>query len=153
VLATLYASNGLTRLLADVGQFPPFFGQRSRLGHNAGMLITAAIVLVVSNLVDISAIASVGSACSLVVFLLVGIAGFRLRSETGAKGAVVLLGAAVTIVVLAFFAVDTLRNAPETFTAIVAIGLLAIVLDTVWKRFRGSAEPPGDPLSPSAQTP
>jgi len=152
VLATLYASNGLTRLLADVGQFPPFFGRGSRLGHNAGMLITAAIVLVVSNLVDISAIASVGSACSLVVFLLVGIAGFRLRSQTGAKGAVVLLGAAVTVVVLAFFAVDTLRNAPETFTAIVAIGLLAIVLDVVWKRARGplssAEERPVAPSSP-----
>ena len=152
VLATLYASNGLTRLLAEVGQFPPFFGRGSRLGHNAGMLITAAIVLVVSNLVDISAIASVGSACSLVVFLLVGIAGFRLRSQTGAKGAVVLLGAAVTVVVLAFFAVDTLRNAPETFTAIVAIGLLAIVLDAVWKRVRGplgsAEERPVAPSSP-----
>jgi amino acid transporter len=152
VLATLYASNGLTRLLAEVGQFPPFFGRGSRLGHNAGMLITAAIVLVVSNLVDISAIASVGSACSLVVFLLVGIAGFRLRSQTGAKGAVVLLGAAVTVVVLAFFAVDTLRNAPETFTAIVAIGLLAIVLDVVWKRARGplssAEERPVAPSSP-----
>jgi amino acid transporter len=109
-------------------------------------------VLVVSNLVDISAIASVGSACSLVVFLLVGIAGYRLRSETGAKGAVVLLGAAVTIVVLAFFAVDTLRNAPETFTAIVVIGLLAIALDAVWKRVRGplssAEERPVAPSSP-----
>jgi amino acid transporter len=151
VLATLYASNGLTRLLAEVGQFPPFFGRGSRLGHNAGMLITAAIVLVVSNLVDISAIASVGSACSLVVFLLVGIAGFRLRSETGAKGAVVLLGAAVTIVVLAFFAVDTLRNAPETFTAIVVIGLLAIALDVVWKRARGPLSSGEErPMAPSS---
>ena len=46
-------------------------------------MITAAIVLVVSNLVDLGAIASVGSACSLMVFMLVGIAGYRLRAETG----------------------------------------------------------------------
>ena len=65
VNATLYASGGLTTMLADVGQFPPFFGREIRLGPHAGMLITAAIVLVVSNLVDLSAIASVGSACSL----------------------------------------------------------------------------------------
>ena len=83
-------------------------------------------------------IASVGSACSLVVFLLVGVAGYRLRSETGAEGAIVLLGAAVTIVVLAFFAVDTLRNAPQTFAAMVVILVLAVALDTVWKRFRPS---------------
>ena len=143
VLATLYASAGLTRMLAGVGQFPTFFGQGSPLGPRAGLFITAAIVLVVSNLVDLSAIASVGSACSLVVFLLVAVAGYRLRAETGALGVIVLLGAAATAVVLGFFAIDTLRNAPETFAAIVVITLLAVVLDAVWKRSRG-ALPPAD---------
>ena len=115
----------------------------------AGMLITAAIVLVVSNLVDLSAIASVGSACSLVIFLLVGVAAYRRRADTGANGAIVIAGIAATAVVLAFFAVDTLRNAPETFTAIVAITLLAVVLDLVWKRSRG--EPPAaDPAATAA---
>jgi amino acid transporter len=151
VLATLYASGGLTRMLAGVGQFPPFFGQSSRLGPNAGMLITAAIVLVVSNLVDLSAIASVGSACSLVIFLLVGVAGYRVRSETGALGSIVLLGVAATAVVLVFFAVDTLRNAPQTFAAIVAIAALAVVLDTIWKRVRGAPEEPSElSVTPSA---
>jgi hypothetical protein len=54
--------------------------------------------------------------------------------------------------VLAFFAVDTLRNAPETFAAIVAIAVLAVVLDAVWKHVR--KEPPpsaiGAGLTPSA---
>ena len=68
VNATLYASGGLTKMLADVGQFPPILGRRSRLGPHGGMLVTAGIVLVTSNLVDLSAIASVGSACSLVIF-------------------------------------------------------------------------------------
>ena len=121
VNATLYASEGLLRCLPTSGQFPPFFGRGSRLGSHAGLLITAAIVLVVSNLVDLSAIASVGSACSLVIFLLVGVAGYRLRANTGARGSIVLVGMAATAVVLGFFAVDTLRNAPETFAAIVAI--------------------------------
>ena len=140
VNATLYASGGLTAMLAEVGQFPPFFGRGSRLGAHAGLLITSAIVLVVANLVDLSAIASVGSACSLMIFLLVGIAGYRLRSETGALGAIVLVGIAATAVVLVFFAVDTLRNAPETFVAIVAIAALAVILDVIWKRVR--PEPP-----------
>ena len=136
VLATLYASSGLTAMLAEVGQFPAFFGRSSPLGAKAGLLITAAIVLVVANLVNLSAIASVGSACSLVIFLLVGLAGYRLRSTTGALGWIVLLGVAATAVVLVFFAVDTLRNAPQTFVAIIAIAALAVVLDLVWKRAR-----------------
>jgi amino acid transporter len=141
VNATLYASGGLTSMLAQAGQFPPFFGKGSRLGANAGMLITAAIVLVVSNLVDLSAIASVGSAISLVIFLLVGLSAYRLRAEIGAFTPVVLTAIGATAVVLAFFAVDTLRNAPETFAAIIAITILSIVLDFVWKRVRGPAAP------------
>jgi hypothetical protein len=49
---------------------------------------------------------------------------------------IVLIALAATATVLVFFAVATLRNAPETFPAIVAIAVLAVVLDLVWKRIR-----------------
>jgi amino acid transporter len=136
VNATLYASGGLTAMLAEAGQFPPFFGRGSRLGPHAGLLITAGLVLAVANVVDLSAIASVGSACSLMIFLLVGIAGYRRRAETGSRAAIVLAAIGVTGIVLAFFAVDTLRNAPETFFAIVGIAALSVALDFLWKRVR-----------------
>jgi amino acid transporter len=138
VNATLYASGGLTTNLARIGQFPPLFGSSSRLGTHAGLIITSLIVLVISNIVDLSAIASVGSACSLVIFLLVGISGYRRRAQTGSSALVVLAAIAVTAVVLAFFAVDTLNNEPETFVAIVAIAVLSILLDALWKRSRDS---------------
>ena len=141
VNATLYASGGLTAMLSEAGQFPTFLGKRSRLGPHAGILVTAALVLVVANTVDLSAIASVGSACSLMIFLLIGLTAFRLRGEIGANAAIVLLAMVATAVVLVFFAVDTLRNAPETFIAIIAIALLAVVLDAVWKRSRGASPP------------
>jgi amino acid transporter len=147
VNATLYASAGLTAMLAKIGQFPGFFGSGSPLGAHAGLLITAAIVTVVANLVDLSAIASVGSACALMIFLLVGIAAYRRRTEIGARPAIVLAAIGVTAVVLVFFAVDTVRNAPETFAAIVAIAALAAVLDLGWKRTRDR----GGPDAPQVQ--
>jgi hypothetical protein len=128
-------------MLSGVGQFPPFFGPASRLGAKSGVVISAAVVLVVANTVDLSAIASVGSACSLLIFVLVGAAGYRLRSTTGASAAIILVGIAATLVVLAFFVVDTFRNAPQTFTAIVVIAVLAVGLDVVWKRARGPLPP------------
>ena len=72
-------------------------------------------MLVVANLVDLSAIASVGSAVALVIFLLVGAAGYRRRADTGSNTVIVVLAIAVTAIVLGFFAVDTAQNAPETF--------------------------------------
>jgi amino acid transporter len=139
--ATLYASSNLTGMLAKEELFPPRFGLGPRLGPRlapkSGLLVTAALVLLVANLVDLSAIASVGSAAALMIFLLVGAAGYRRRAETGSNPLIVLLAIAVTALVLAFFAVDTLRNAPETFVAIVAIAVLAVLLDVAWRRVRG----------------
>jgi amino acid transporter len=142
--ATLYASTNLTGMLAKEGIFPPRFGMGPRLGPRlgpkSGLLVTAAIVLLVANLVDLSAIASVGSAVALMIFLLVGAAGYRLRAATGSNVAIVLLAIAVTALVLAFFAVDTARNAPQTFVAIIVIALLAVGLDSLWRLRRPSAD-------------
>jgi amino acid transporter len=138
--ATLYASSNLTGMLAQEGLFPAFFGPGSRLGAKAGLYITAALVLVVANLVDLSAIASVGSAVALTIFLLVGAAGFRLREQTRSRTAIVVLALVVTAVVLVSFAIDTWRSAPETFVAIVAILVLAVILDW-WSRGSRRMEP------------
>ena len=51
----------------------------------------------------------------------------------GAYWLVLVVKAAV---VLVFFAIDTARNAPETFVAIVVITGLAVVLDLLWKLAR-----------------
>ena len=124
-------------MLASIGQFPSFFGRGSPLGSHAGLVITSALVLAVANLIDLSAIASVGSACSLVIFLLVGIAGYRRRADTrvtrrdrdrGDRGD----GDRARLLRRR----HALRNAPETFSAIVAIALLSVALDFVWKRSR-----------------
>ena len=118
--ATLYASGNLTGQLAKAELFPAFFGETSRLGRHAGLLITSGLVLIIANLVDLSAIASVGSAVSLAVFLLVGIAGWRRRADTNSNPVIVGCAIVVMAIVLGFFAVDTIQNAPETFTAISA---------------------------------
>src|SRR4030095_4246398 len=88
---TLFGAGGLTASLAKLEQFPPLFGPGSRLGRHGGLLVTGTLALLLANFLDLSAIASVGSACSLVVFLLVGLAGYRLRSEAGASGGVLLV--------------------------------------------------------------
>ena len=140
VNATLYASGGLTGMLAGVGQFPPLFGRKTGGGIHVGLLVTAALVLVVANLVDLSAIASVGSAIALAVFVLVALAGYRRRQDTGANPVIAVATIAVSAIVLIFFAVDTLHNDPATFVATLAIGLLAVVLDFFWKRHRAAGD-------------
>ena len=136
VNALLYASKGFTGTLARVGQFPPQFGERSRLGAHGNLIITTGLILIFVNLFDLSSIASVGSAVSLSVFVLVGLAGYRLRREIHANTGLLAAAVVASALVLLFFAIDTLRNDPGTFVAIVVMLGLAVALDTVWKRSR-----------------
>jgi uncharacterized membrane protein YfcA len=115
-------------------------GQQSRLGRHGGLVITVALILLFVNLFNLSAIASVGSAVSLSVFVLVGIAGYRLRDEIKGKGAILALAVAATGFVLLFFIADTLRNDPKTFAAIIVLLVLAVALDYLWKRAKIKAE-------------
>ena len=67
-------------------------------------------------------------------------------------GGIVVLAIAVTAMVLGFFAVNTIQTAPETFTAIVGLGLLAIIVYALvryGRRHRPSPQPPGRQPLPS----
>jgi amino acid transporter len=94
------------------------------------------LVLVLANVFDLSAIASLGSAVALIVFFFVGLAGLRLRAESGSKARLIVAAMLATAVVLVLFGIDTARNAPDPFTAMLVLVVLAIVLDTVWKHTR-----------------
>lgn len=139
VNANLYAATGSTRKLAEVGLFPPVFGQLAHVGGTRGLVISVVAVLLLTNLVDLSAIASLGSVVALTIFLVTGAAAYRLRTEIGARTWVLVTAIALTAVVLVVFAVDTARTAPQTFTAMIAILALAVVLDLVWTRVRRKA--------------
>jgi uncharacterized membrane protein YfcA len=83
------------------------------------------------------------------IFLLVGVAGYRRRKETGANAVVVLAAIATTGIVLVAFGVDTLRNAPETFSAIVGIAALSVALDVLWKWARDRRKSGGKAPQPT----
>jgi amino acid transporter len=135
--ATLFAAGNMTGMLAQVGLFPKAFGAGSRLGPKGGLVLTGIVVLVVANFVDLSAIASVGSATALALFLLICAAAYRLRASTGSSTVMILLAAAVTAAVFVAFCIDTVRNAPQTFVAMVAIAILAVILDAVSRHAPG----------------
>lgn len=136
VNANIYAAAGSTAKLAEAGQFPPVFGRLAHVGGTWGLLISVGLVLLLANLVDLTAIASLGSVVALGIFLLVSLAALRLRRETGSSAWVIGAGIAATALVLVIFGVQTLQDSPQTFTAMLGILALAIVLDLVWSWIR-----------------
>jgi L-asparagine transporter-like permease len=61
----------------------------------------------------------------------------RIRTETGARLWLLVLAEITTVVVLVAFAVTTLVDEPGTAVAFVAIIVLSVVLDLVWKNRAG----------------
>jgi amino acid transporter len=134
--AGLYPAAGLCEEMAAVRQFPPLLGRRFARRAPAGLVLTAAVAIVLAVGFDLSAIASIGSAIALLVFALVAIGHLRVRSETGASASVLLLAIGTTTVVLLAFAFTTLAEEPATAVTIVAILALSVLLDFGWKRYR-----------------
>jgi amino acid transporter len=144
--AGLYPAAGLCEHLASIGQFPPLLARRVGGRAPAGLIVTAVIAIVLATGFDLNAIASIGSAVALVVFTLVGVGHLRIRAQTGASAPILVVGILAAAVVLLMF-VPTLVEEPATIAALVAIIVVSLVLDLIWKRVRG--EQPAAP-SPSA---
>jgi amino acid transporter len=139
--AGLYPAAGLCEQMASIGQFPPVLGRRFGGRAPAGLLVTAAVAIVLATGFDLSSIASLGSAIALVVFTLVTAAHFRVRGETGASTLVLGMAITSTIVVLLTFAFTTLVDEPATAAALAVILLLSVALDVGWKRTRDGRIP------------
>jgi amino acid transporter len=130
----LYPATGLCEQLASTGLFPPVMGRR--LGGRApmGLLICAAGAIILTAGFSLTEIASIGSAAALLVFMLVTVAHFRVRSDTGAKVWILALAIATAGIAFVTFVVTTLVTEPATMVTLVVILLLSVVLDFGWKR-------------------
>jgi len=136
VNANIYAAVGTTRKLAESGMFPPVFAARAIVGGTRGLTISAVIVILLANIVDLSAIASLGSVVALGIFLILSVAALRLRHETKSHPVVIWAAILLTAFILVVFAIQTLRNEPQTFIAMIAILALAAILDQIWSAAR-----------------
>jgi amino acid transporter len=140
--AGLYPAAGLCEEMAAKGQFPPALGGAWRGRAPAGLLLTAAIAIVLAVGFDLTAIASIGSAIALCVFGMIATAHLRVRDETGASAWLLVLAVLSTVIVLATFALTTLVEEPATAVALLAILALSIAADAMWKRTRDRGRAP-----------
>jgi amino acid transporter len=145
VNANIYAAGGLMASLAQKGQLPPFFARK--LGPNGilGLLLSTSLVILLSLLFDLSAIASMGSAVTLIFFTAITMGHIRLAPETGAKVWLLIVAALAAIVTFLLFFFGTLIEEPQTLAAITFILALSALTDFGWKwlRDRANSQPRG----------
>ena len=132
----LYPAVGLSERLAQTRQFPPLMARKLGGRASVGLLIQAAACLVLAIIFKLDAIASIGSAVALLIFTLITVAHFRVRSETGASALMLALAVGSAGAVLLTFVFTTLIHEPASIVTLVIILLLGVGLDLWWKRRR-----------------
>ena len=134
--ANIYGAVGATSMLSAGQQFPPVFGRPGIVGGTRGLGITVLAVLVLATVADISAIASIGSVVALALFVMVAVAGMKLRGSTGSKAWVIALAIIAGIVAVVAHAIETIHENPATFWAMIGVLVLAIALEFTWSALR-----------------
>jgi hypothetical protein len=114
-------------------------GQRLRGVLSVGLLATAVPVIVVVILFDLSAIASIGSAVALMIFLLVTLGHLRIRGQTGANLGILLAALLTAGIALLTFVFTTLVQEPASILTLLAILAISAALDIGWDRARRQA--------------
>jgi amino acid transporter len=132
--AGLYPAQGLSERLAETGQFPPLMARKLGGRASAGLVIAAAVTLVLALGFNLDAIASIGSAVALVIFTMITSAHLRIRAETGASLPILVLAIVAAGAVLVTFVFTTLIHEPASIVTLAGILLLSVALDYGWKR-------------------
>jgi amino acid transporter len=143
--AGLYPAIGLCDQLAANGTFPPLLGRRIGGRVSVGLLVAAALSLILAIGFALNAIAAIGSAVALLVFGMCTVAHFRVRAETGARLSLLILAVTTAGIALIAFLLDLIINDPISVAAMLVIVILAVILDFAWKHVRGPRAPATDP--------
>lgn len=148
--AGLYPAAGLCEEMSKIGQFPPVMARRFGDRVPIGLVVTAVVAIALVVGFDLSSIASIGSAIALLVFGLVTVGHFRLRTETGAKVGLLWAALLSVVAVLVTFTTTTLIHEPKTLIAMGVILILSVLLDFGWNR---PDVPDPEPVEPESGYP
>jgi amino acid transporter len=126
--ANLYAVTNVTYQLAKEGELPAEFGEP--IAHSReGLLISAGLIILLNSFLDLSEIAAVGSITILLVHLVVHLGHLKLRHETGASLALILLTIA-TIIMTVGYALDyAIKDSPKIIWVVVGSLLVAFIAE------------------------
>jgi len=137
--ATFFGTGRLAYIIAKTGELPTELERSIHGEHLEGTLITAALALVLVNLVPLEAIATMGSAGFLLIFLAVNAANVRLGAETGSRTWISALAAVSTLVALVVLCVEVDENAATRDHLWILAGMIAaaLMIEVLYRRVTG----------------
>jgi amino acid transporter len=137
--ATFYSTGRLAYIIAKTGELPKELERSIRGQHLEGTVLTAGLALVVANFVPLEAIATMGSAGFLLLFMAVNIANVRLARETKSHAWLSGLAALSTGIALVVLCVQVDENPATRNHLWILAGMIvaALAIEIVYRWVTG----------------
>jgi amino acid transporter len=135
--ATLFgAANGCYMIARD-GELPAGLSRTEWKQASGGLLLTAALVVLVTLSFDLSGIAMMGSAAFLLIYAAVNAGHLRVLQQTGASAAIVWLSLLTCLAMFAVLCVYTYQEQPLAIAALVIFAVASFGAEWAYRRWTG----------------
>lgn len=133
--ATFYSTGRMAYIVAKTGELPHRFEKTIRGEHAEGTLVCAVLALGITNFVPLDAIATMGSAGFLIIFMLVNLANVRLARETGSRAWISAVAAISTARALVVLCVTVDENPATRRHLWILVGLIvaSLAIETCYR--------------------
>jgi amino acid transporter len=131
--ATLYGAARLSYIIAKDGELPEILEHKVWNEPVEGLLITAGVTLVISNLFDLSSISMMGSAGFLLIFAAVNAANVVLSEKTGSRRWISILGVVLCLGALGSLIWEIGQKTPSHLWILWAMLLLAFLVEGAYR--------------------
>jgi amino acid transporter len=135
--ATLFGSANVCYMIARDGELPHGLSRTEWKDATNGLILTAALVVLVTLFFDLSGIAMMGSAAFLLVYAAVNAGHLRVLDRTGANPVIVWLSLLTCLVMFAVLGIYTYQQQPASIAALVIIAAASFAAEWVYRRWTG----------------
>jgi amino acid transporter len=132
----LYGTTSITFALAEKGQLPARLGREIK-ASTRGLTFSAAAALVMLNSMDLTTVASLGSATSLLIYFLVNLGAFRLIRDSAVSRIVIFLSVLACLFAVVVWFIYTLKYTPASLGIFTGFILTALVAEALMQRLQG----------------
>ncbi len=135
--ATLFGSANVCYMIARDGELPAGLSRTEWKDATGGLLLTAALVVVVMLIFDLSGIAMMGSAAFLLIYAAVNAGHLKVLNQTGASAIVVWLSLLTCLAMFAILCVYTYQEQPRAIAALILIAAASFAAEWAYRRWTG----------------
>jgi len=133
--ATLYGGANVSYMMAKEGELPKHFERKIWGKGYEGLFITAGLVILFVNLLNLEGVALLGSASFLIIYAAVNMAHLRLYRETGANPLLIWASLGGCLISLGLLISYEINNSPLTIIILGAVIFTSFCLEGGFRKY------------------